>query len=97
MRKIVLKQEETQFIDSIMDRDNVGILWEDGTKSMVLKTEQGYCAIDNRCNPCTLSVWYEESIQKYIKRALAQGGNTNSQAFIFDTVSELYKWMSEKN
>lgn len=95
MRKIVLKQEETQLIDSIMDRDNIGILWEDGTKSMVLETEQGYCAIDNQYNPCILSVWYEESTKKYVKRALAQGNNTNSQAFIFDTVAELYKWMSE--
>lgn len=95
MRKIVLKQEETQLIDSIMDRDNVGILWEGGTKSMVLETEQGYCAIDNQYNPCILSVWYEESTKKYVKRALAQGYNTNHQAFIFDTVAELYKWMSE--
>jgi len=94
MKRIVNKSENTVLLCNIEDTSIVGIQWEDGSKGMIISTEEGFCSLNNRNKPNLLNVWYAQSTREYIERALRQGNNTKSKAFVFDTTYELYEWMS---
>jgi hypothetical protein len=95
MKRIIVGNEEVVSLYNIWNGCILGIQWEDGNKGMITQTNEGFCSISNRCRPNTNNVWYADSAQEYIERSLKQGNNQNSKAFVFETVSELYKWMSE--
>jgi hypothetical protein len=90
MKKIVLDASELINIADISDHANVGIRWEDGNKCFVIQANHGFYGVDTSLD--INGSWKRESIQEYIKNALKQ---TGSQAFCFNKVSELFKWMSE--
>jgi hypothetical protein len=50
--------------------------------------------LSNRHKPNLWNVWYAASTREYVEKALRQGNNTKSKAFVFDTTYELYEWMS---
>jgi len=95
MKRIIVGSEEVVSLYNISNTSIVGIQWQDGTKGMIIDTKDGFCSVSNRCRPNTHNVWYADSVQEYIERSLKQGNNQNSKAFVFETVLELYKWMSE--
>ena len=95
MKRIITKNEETVSLCDVTNSLIVGIQWELGDRAMVISTDQGFCALSNRHKPNLLNVWYARSAQEYIEKALRQGNNTRSKAFVFDTASELFEWMSE--
>jgi hypothetical protein len=95
MKRIIHVDEEVVSLYNITDASIVGVQWEDGNKGMITNTSEGFCSISNRYKPDTLNVWYSGTVQGYIERSLKQGNNTNSKAFVFETVSELYEWMSK--
>jgi hypothetical protein len=95
MKRIVNKSENTVLLCNIEDTSIVGIQWECGDRAMIISTPDGFCALSNRHKPNLWNVWYAPSTREYIDRALKQGNNTKSKAFVFDTTYELYKWMSE--
>ena len=94
MKRIILKQEESVSLEEISNTSIIGIEWESGSKCMIINTPEGFCSINNENRPNILSVWYANSTKEYIERALNQGNNTNSKAFVFETPSQLFKWMS---
>lgn len=94
MKRIVTKSEETVTLYDIEDTSIVGIQWQDGCKGMIISTEEGFCSLNNKYKPNLWNVWYAKSTREYIERALRQGNNTKSKAFVFDTTYELYEWMS---
>jgi hypothetical protein len=94
MRRIVIAQNETIDFNEIDDKSFVGIQWEGGSKCMIIRTPEGFCSISNVYRPNTMHVWYTNTVQEYVSRALNQGNNTNSRAFAFNNAKELYEWMS---
>jgi len=96
MKRVILKNRECVInFEDLTDKSFVGILWEDGKKCMIIDTKEGYCSICDDYYPNTLYVWYAPTVKEYVKKALNQGNNTKSQAFVFEDVKELFKWMSE--
>jgi hypothetical protein len=95
MKRIIHINEDVVSLYNISDSSIVGIQWQRGDRAMIISTADGFCALSNRHKPNLWNVWYAESTQEYIERALKQGNNTKSKAFVFDTTYELYKWMSE--
>jgi hypothetical protein len=95
MKRIITKTEETVSLCSISDSSIVGIEWERGDRAMIISTREGFCALSNRHKPNIYNVWYADSTLEYIEKALTQGNNTKSKAFVFDTPFELYEWMSK--
>jgi hypothetical protein len=95
MKRIITETEETVSLCSISDSSIVGIEWELGDRAMIISTREGFCALTNRHKPNIYNVWYADSTQEYIEKALTQGNNTKSKAFVFDTPFELYEWMSK--
>ena len=96
MKRIIHVDEEVVSLYNITDNSIVGVQWQDGCKGMITNTPDGFCSIGNKYKPNTWNVWYAKTIQEYIERSLKQGNNTNSKAFVFETVSELYEWMSKQ-
>lgn len=94
MKRIVLKRDEFVSLEEIRDTSLVGIQWESGQKCMIIDTPGGYCSIADDHYPNICNVWYEDSVKEYVERSLNQGNNTNSKAYVFDNVKELYEWMS---
>ena len=94
MKRIILKSEEVVSLDKITNTSIVGIQWESGQKCMIIDTNIGYCSIADDHYPNTCNVWYEDSVEEYVRRSLNQGNNTNSKAYVFENVKELYAWMS---
>ncbi len=95
MRRIVIERDQTVSISEVDNRCFVGIQWEGNSKCMIIRTPNGYCSISNDNNPNIMNVWYADSIQEYVTRALNQGNNTNSRAFAFNSTRELCEWMSK--
>jgi len=96
MRRVILKQRESEInFEDLTNKSFVGIQWEDGKKCMIIDTKEGYCSIADDHYPNTWNVWYAPTVKEYVKRSLNQGNNTKSQAFVFEDVKELFKWMSE--
>ena len=95
MKRIIHVNEDVVSLCNIEDTSIVGIQWEDGTKCMIISTSEGFCSLNHKYKPNLWNVWYAPSTREYIERALRQGNNTKSKAFVFDTTYELYKWMSE--
>jgi len=94
MRRIVIERDTTVSLSEVDNRSFVGIEWESGLKCMIIRTPKGYCSISNEYLPNIMNVWYADSIQEYVTRALNQGNNTNSRAFAFNNTKELCEWMS---
>lgn len=95
MRRVILKNRECEInFEDITDKSFVGIQWEDGKKCMIIDTREGYCSISDDHYPNIWNVWYAPTVKEYVKNALTQGNNTKSQAFVFNDVKELFKWMS---
>jgi hypothetical protein len=94
MRRIVIRTEEQIDINEVDNRSFVGIQWENGQKCMIIDTPKGYCSIANDHYPNIYNVWYESNVAKYLQRALNQGNNTNSRAYAFNNIKELFEWMS---
>jgi len=95
MKRIITETEETVSLCSVSDSSIVGIEWERGDRAMIISTRDGFCALSNRHKPNIYNVWYADSTQEYIEKALTQGNNRKSKAFLFDTPFELYEWMSK--
>lgn len=95
MKRILLKRDEFVSLEEINDKSFVGIQWESGQKCMIMDTPGGYCSIADDHYPNICNVWYADSVKEYVKRSLNQGNNTNSRAYVFDNVKELYAWMSQ--
>jgi hypothetical protein len=95
MKRIITETEETLSLCSVSDSSIVGIEWERGDRAMIISTREGFCALSNRHKPNIYNVWYADSTLEYIEKALTQGNNRKSKAFVFDTPFELYEWMSK--
>ncbi len=83
MKRIITENEETVSLCNISDSSIVGIHWEGGDKCMIISTANGFCALSNRHKPNLWNVWYAESTQEYIERALKQGNNTKSKTDVY--------------
>ena len=95
MRRIVIERDTTVSLSEVDNRSFVGIEWERGQKCMIIRTTDGFCSISNDHYPNILNVWYADTVQEYVTRALNQGNNTNSKAFVFNNTKELCEWMSK--
>ena len=94
MKRILLKRDEFASLEEINDKSIVGIQWESGQKCMIIDTPGGYCSIADDHYPNICNVWYADSVKEYVKRSLNQGNNTNSKAYLFNNIKEIYEWMS---
>ena len=94
MKRIILKSEEVVSLDKITNTSIVGIQWESGQKCMIIDTNIGYCSIADDYYPNICNVWYADSVKEYVERSLNQGNNTNSKAYLFNNIKEIYEWMS---
>jgi hypothetical protein len=90
MKKIVSNASEVINLTDISDHANVGIRFVDGNKCFVIQTNDGFYGVDNSLD--IDGSWKRESMQEYIENALKQ---TGSEAFYFNKVSDLFRWMSE--
>lgn len=90
MKKVILnenKKDKVYLKD--LDNDNiVGILWEDKEKTTCIKFENSFFEVDNFQN--TAKKLNEKDIQRYIK-----GSDSIIEVYVFDTMKELFKWLSE--
>jgi hypothetical protein len=89
MKKVVFEKSiSTINFEKITNESIVGIQWQNGRRTMVTKSQQGYIGVsdDN-----VYSAWGEPSKIDYIKRARKSG----CHVFVFENHSELFKWMSE--
>jgi hypothetical protein len=94
MKRILLKRDEFASLEEINDKSIVGIQWESEQKCMIIDTPGGYCSIADDHYPNICNVWYADSVKEYVKRSLNQGNNTNSKAYLFNNIKEIYEWMS---
>lgn len=89
MKKVILdefKKDKVYVKD--LDQDSiVGILWEDGEKTTYISFEGRYLEIDNFSKKASVT---SKDIQTYINTSV-----TISEVYLFDTVKELFKWLSE--
>ena len=96
MKRIIKEDQEVVSLHNINNTSIVGIQWESGDKCFIIHTPEGFCSVSNRNRPNIFNVWYAKSAQEYIERALNQGNNTNSKAFVFNDQLELFEWMSKQ-
>jgi hypothetical protein len=95
MKRVILKQQLSEINIDELTKDFVGVQWNDDKKYMIISTEKGYCSMPNDHYPNVCGVWYAPTVKEYVKRASTKCDDTNFQAFAFDDVKELFKWMSE--
>jgi hypothetical protein len=89
MKKVVFEKSiSTIDFEEINNESIVGIQWRDGKRTMVVKVRYGYIGVSNDHAGAS---WNESSKRSYIERAVEIG----SDIFVFDSHSELFKWMSE--
>lgn len=92
MKKVVFKAVEVVIsIENVENRDNVGILWRDKTKGVVVEVERGYCIMNNDCNNTIGSV-YNPSKKDYLKDRVKNGDV--KEVFVFNSYKELLQWFS---
>lgn len=89
MRKVILDEFEKEkvYVKDLNDDNIVGILWDDKQKTTYFELDGRYIEI---CNEYKKSIVMSKSIQEYIK-----GACSISEVYVFDTIKELFKWMSE--
>ena len=89
MKQVVFEKNNSTIDFKQIDNEHiVGIQWQNGKRTMVTKSIQGYIGVsdDN-----IYSAWDEPSKVSYIERARRSG----CHVFVFENHSELFKWMSE--
>lgn len=92
MKKVVFKAvEEVVSIENVENGNNVGILWKDKAKGIVVEVERGYCIINNDCCSKIGSV-YNPSKKDYLKDRLKNGDVKD--VFVFNSYKELLKWFT---
>lgn len=92
MKKLNLNPEPIKTIINISELKKnsiVGIQWEEN-KAIVMKNSKGYFAITNNQIDLT-SCFFEPKIKDYLKRA----SKDIKEVYVFDSVKECLKWMSE--
>lgn len=92
MRKIITDKkpatEQLFYLEDVIDSDIIGIKY-DTRKLVVIKSKEGYTGLANDLLRIDTN-WHAPTIQKYIKDFPGYSG-----VYKFDTVKELYKWLSE--
>lgn len=91
MKKVIFNLEQLDTVDvkDINDYSNIGIEWGNGVRSIVIKKEKGVFV--GMSADSILNSWGSASKREYVERANKQKG----EIFIFDTLRELYRWLSE--
>lgn len=76
-------------IEDISNDDIVGIQWLSGVRTMVIKRkENDYIGTsDNDIEDS----WSQKSVKDYVMKTKIRG----AEAYIFSSVKELFRWMSE--
>ena len=99
MKRIVSKEQtEVTLLNELSDNSIVGIQWGDN-KSMLVRTVNGYNDTEYRSLgnseplPKLLNTWYKPTVKEYVERAFEQGSHV--EAYEFDSVKELFKWLSK--
>lgn len=89
MKKIVFSSNTSTIDFEKVNSDSIiGVQWRNGKRTMVVKVRYGYIGVSNDHAGAS---WNESSKRSYIERAVEIG----SDIFVFDSHSELFKWMSE--
>jgi len=89
MKKVILDEfkKDKVYVKDLDDDSIVGILWQDGEKTTYISFEGRYLEIDNFQKKAMVT---SKDIQTYINTSV-----TINEVYVFDTVKELFKWMSE--
>ena len=90
MKKVIERQSEgVIYLDQITDKHIVGISFPDGEKVMVIQNEIGFIGISTKDKNLIDCVKRNSKIE-YINRY-----NEEKEVFVFDSMKEIYKWLSE--
>lgn len=92
MKKVVKNQQSDVIILSDVTNENfVGIQWDDGDKSFVIKLPNGRFVGAGEEDLDLESSWTKPSLKKYLEDTIQMGATP----YVFDTLKELYQWMVE--
>ena len=92
--KKVLVQDASNVIDlsQVTNDSIVGIKWRTKRKNFIVKLKNESFVSIGGSDLDVANSWSEQSVKQYIKRAFE---GQEAEAFVFDTLKELYRWLSE--
>lgn len=92
MKKVILKTEEIT-IDGLTGSEIVGILYKDGDRGFIMKSEQGYGVITvsekTNFDKAHKEIYFKNLLQRLSPWQYRQ------EWYVFNNMQELYKWLSE--
>lgn len=90
MKKVIFEDVKNFYFKLIDDNSIVGILI-DGKKSFILETKDGFSGIKQDSLSLKHS-WSRNTVSEYVSEL---NKNNSVDFFVFDSIKELYKWLSE--
>lgn len=90
MKKVVNTTENTVNLNEIDNTSNIGILWENNSKSMLLNSDEGFCVASNDFNRIG-NIVNPQQKDWLSNHAFIH----NADVFLFDSYKELIKWFAE--
>ena len=92
MKKVINKQnEQVILLEDITDDMIVGVLWESGVKSFLIKDYDGNTVSLELNERTTVCNWSKPSHREYVKNS----GFDAKSIFVFDSPKELAQWLAE--
>ena len=92
MKKVIIEQDELFIrMDDITDEMIIGILWENGLKSFLIKDYNGDTIGFELDRRTTVDHWSKPSHREYVKKT----GIEAKSIFVFDSPKELAQWLAE--
>ena len=91
MKKVIIEQNEQIIrLEDITDDMIVGLFWESGRKSFLIKDHNNNTIALDLNTRTTLDNWTAENYKDYIKNAC-----NFKDIFVFDSPKELAQWLAE--
>ena len=91
MKKVIFKQKDNVInVSDVTDDMIVGILWEDGDKSFLIKDDNGFSVGIGLNSLTTKKHWSGTSHEDYIRNT-----NNAKDFFVFDSPKELAQWLAD--
>ena len=91
MKKVIIEQDEQVIrFDDITDNMILGIMWNSGKKSFLIKDNLNRTVGIELQSLTTLDHWTESTHKAYLKEAYS-----TKEVFVFDSPKELAQWLAE--
>ncbi len=93
MKKVIITESliNTINLENIHNNHIVGIVWESGKKAILIEQNGNYYAMNQ--DRLKLTSIFNPNIKDYLEARISVG--SLKEIYVFETLSECFKWMSE--